>query len=272
MRSLEAIMRARLAVGPAPTVQRGGIVAPVGIREARARQLETVGHLRRLLTRPEGNAKVGKGHPTVSLALAPATGSGIANTCPAAVPSCIAACLGHSAGRMVMPAAGDAREWRTVLAATDPVAFLSIIAHEVGTAVGQHRRIGLRLNIASDVRWERVAPWILTMRGVAAYDYTKWPLHLRDGLDGSYRLTLSHAGAVNREACLSALDAGGNVAVVFATRRGEPLPPSWHGHRVIDGDLTDFRPGDPEGVVVGLRAKGGAIGAPIGTDEFVQPA
>ena len=52
---------------------------------------------------------------------------------------------------------------------------------------------------------------------------------------------------------------GLNVAVVFAVKRGRPLPETFWGRRVIDADLTDLRYLDPAGVVCGLRAKGGAI-------------
>jgi hypothetical protein len=50
------------------------------------------------------------------------------------------------------------------------------------------------------------------------------------------------------------LSAGGNVAAVFA---GE-LPETWHGFPVINGDESDWRPGDGTGVVVGLTPKGKA--------------
>jgi hypothetical protein len=49
--------------------------------------------------------------------------------------------------------------------------------------------------------------------------------------------------------------------VVFRTpsRRKGPLPVTWFDREVIDGDVHDFRFLDPQGVVVGLRAKGTAI-------------
>jgi len=40
------------------------------------------------------------------------------------------------------------------------------------------------------------------------------------------------------------------------TRRGEELPATYLGIRVVDGDKTDDRTTDPRGVIVGLRAKG----------------
>jgi hypothetical protein len=53
---------------------------------------------------------------------------------------------------------------------------------------------------------------------------------------------------------------GTNVAVVFDTVRGHALPATYAGVRVVDGDLSDSRWADEVGVIVGLRAKGAAIG------------
>jgi hypothetical protein len=68
----------------------------------------------------------------------------------------------------------------------------------------------------------------------------------------NYDLTFSRSED-NDDDCRRVLQAGGRVAVVF---RRPPLPASWQGHRVIDGDSSDFRFLDPRGVVVGLKAKG----------------
>jgi hypothetical protein len=74
---------------------------------------------------------------------------------------------------------------------------------------------------------------------------------------------IGHPAATNHHYILSVappraartvLDRGGNVAVVFRRH----LPAHWHGVPLIDGDDTDLRFLDPEGVVVDLRAKGSA--------------
>jgi hypothetical protein len=57
-----------------------------------------------------------------------------------------------------------------------------------------------------------------------------------------------------------------NVAVVFA---GNDLPTEWNGKPVIDGDTDDLRFLDPQGVIVGLRAKGKAK---YDTSGFVKHA
>ena len=43
-----------------------------------------------------------------------------------------------------------------------------------------------------------------------------------------------------------------NVAVIFDSK---DFPETWNGFPVINGDLTDYRPLDGEGVVVGLKYK-----------------
>jgi hypothetical protein len=49
------------------------------------------------------------------------------------------------------------------------------------------------------------------------------------------------------------------MAVVFHVKKGQALPKAWQGKTVIDGDEHDARYDDPQGVIVGLRAKGQAI-------------
>ena len=62
----------------------------------------------------------------------------------------------------------------------------------------------------------------------------------------------------NAAETLEAIKHGVNVAVVFSTKKGQPLPAEYLGRPVIDGDETDLRFLDPSGVIVGLRAKGRA--------------
>ena len=58
---------------------------------------------------------------------------------------------------------------------------------------------------------------------------------------------------------MEVLQAGGNVAVVFATKKNKELPDEWKGYKVIDGDKSDLRFLDDKNVIVGLRAKGDGI-------------
>jgi hypothetical protein len=129
-----------------------------------------------------------------------------------------------------------------------------------------HRRrtLVVRINGTSDLAWLA----LLMAREypeIQFYDYTKHARAWERTLP-NYHLTFSADGPHNFVECMRALEHGVNVAVVFHTRKGAPLPAMWHGYRVIDGDKHDLRFLDPKGVVVGLRAKGPAIGS---TSPFV---
>ena len=99
------------------------------------------------------------------------------------------------------------------------------------------------------------------------YDYTKirrdWGLCAYLG----YHLTFSFDGwdnAANLKLCREAIANGVNIAAAFNIKRGQSLPTTlesgWCGLAnvnlpIVDGDLTDYRPADPAGVIVGLRYK-----------------
>ena len=56
----------------------------------------------------------------------------------------------------------------------------------------------------------------------------------------------------NDKKCEMVLLMGGNVAVVFRDK----LPETWKGYEVVNGDESDLRFLDKQGVVVGLIEKG----------------
>ncbi len=246
-----------------------------------------------------GNPKVAKGEAhgvlTAIMHLAPERKSG-RNVCPHATAGCAAACL-NTAGRGGIGLDADglntiqaARIRRTRWFHRDRVAFLAQLVREVESHVRTARRHGLtpavRLNGTSDLPWERFPverdgetfPYIFAaFPDVVFYDYTKWPIRLRPLVAAipNYSLTFSLAdGAKSETEAAHALESGVNVAAVFATRKGQPLPPS---HMVggviapvIDGDATDLRFRDPrgsKGTIIGLRAKGDARGD---TSGFVR--
>ena len=67
----------------------------------------------------------------------------------------------------------------------------------------------------------------------------------------NYHLTFSRS-ETNGDQCKAILEAGGNVAVVFA----DHIPTHYMGRAVWDGDLSDLRHLDPAGVIIGLSPKG----------------
>jgi len=151
-----------------------------------------------------------------------------------------------------------ARALRVAFLYANPSAFVALACAELRDGVAKHGRVGCRLNTFSDIPWEKVCPWLLSIPGVVFYDYTKnWARRSSP----SYRLTYSASERTAESAIVARVGEGENVAVVFAVRRGCPLPATYLGCRVVDGDASDARHADPTGVIVGLRAKGRMVGS-----------
>lgn len=196
------------------------------------------------------------------------------NVCPLASAGCALACLSTS-GQSGMPDQQRAQAVRTAFLLSHPREAGLIIGAEIRAATRRHGRINLRLNVTSDLRWERIAPAMITAlaeSGVVLYDYTAWSPDQRSP-SPHYTLTYSakETSHTPDDYLVGILASGGNVAVPFTTRRGEALPATWHGYPVIDGDLSDERRLDPPGVVVGLRAKGHRW-KKDNTAGFIRPA
>lgn len=187
--------------------------------------------------------------------------SGPINVCPLASKGCAAACLRNS-GQSGMPQAQRAQAVRTAFLLAHPFEAGLIIGHELRLALRKHGRINLRLNTTSDIRWELVSPEMvraLADASVVMYDYTAWsPEDRRESEDYSLTYSAKETAHTSDEYLQDILSNGGNVAMPFTTRKGEALPATWQGFKVIDGDVSDERRNDPRGVVVGLRAKGHA--------------
>lgn len=163
--------------------------------------------------------------------------------------------------------------------------FMVALTLEIWTlakqAESKNMLCGVRLNATSDIPWERVPvqlPDGTTASNIMAlfpevsfYDYTKRAN--RKGIPPNYHLTFSLAESNDVDA-VRAFNAGFNVAAVFNVKRGAPLPESYSiggaPFTVIDGDESDYRPNDPAGVIVGLRAKGRAIGDKSGFVRVVE--
>jgi hypothetical protein len=221
------------------------------------------------------------------LYLAPANLSGY-EVCHGRTKGCTAACL-NSAGRggigatfdengaLLSPNAIQAcRIRRTVRFFEQRDAFMADLVRDVETLIRDAKSVdgvpAFRPNGTSDIDWQGV-PCVRNGRQFANlfdafpevmfWDYTKRRQQIAATFAGAlplnYRVTFSRAETMaNQLAAMTALKGGMNVAIVFSTKKGETLPAEWNGHRVIDGDVTDFRFTDPMGVVVGLRAKGKA--------------
>ncbi len=206
------------------------------------------------------------GYLTGILYLAPHTIAGPQSVCPFATNECKAACL-YSAGRGGFSSVQKARIAKTTFWRTSPDDFLAQLAIEIGALEKKARKLGLtaavRLNGTSDIRWEDTGI-IQQFPEIQFYDYTKYPPKLRATLPDNYNLTYSYTGLpLSSEWSAQWASRGVNTAVVF---RGG-LPARFLDRPVINGDESDLRFTDAQGVIVGLKAKGKAR---KGISSFIQ--
>lgn len=143
--------------------------------------------------------------------------------------------------------------------------FMARIVKEVQNTIKyalKHNLIPVfRLNGTSDLPWEKFR---VTVNGVEYrnimeafpqiqfYDYTK--VYGRK-VPANYHITFSRS-AHNEINVVKAIQASMNVAVVFDNTK--PMPETFLGKVVINGDTTDLRFLDQKNVIVGLKAKGPA--------------
>lgn len=203
--------------------------------------------------------------------------------CPGASPECFGHCLTHS-GQMIMPHAKQARIRKTRLLLDNPSEFGRLLHWDVDAHLRWCQRNGMlpsfRFNGTSDYHFE---DWVVPHLGINIHqyildvspgsminEYTKRFGVMKRWLSGAYLKNLYMTFSLHEKNELQAreiLRFGGNVAVVFRTKKHHPLPSSWWGHPVFDGDTDDLRWMDAararragldpsRGLVVGLRAKG----------------
>lgn len=209
------------------------------------------------------NGKVGV--QTYTLYLAPAKTSGY-NVCSHSTPECRLGCLATSGRVKVETASGkstiiDARIEKTKLFHENQSFFMDWLIAEIKAQKKISEAKGfvfsVRLNATSDIDWNQVYHNGLNIfqmfPDVQFYDYTKNASKFF-GKPENYYLTLSYTGR-NWHSCENVLKRGNNVAVVFDTPKNADLPEQFNGFEVVDGDVTDYRPKDGYGVIVGLRFK-----------------
>jgi len=221
------------------------------------------------LTAPDGNYKLNKARvATFGLSLAPHRDSGH-NVCPWSTKTCRAHCVSYS-GKGSLSGVSAGRIIRTRFLSDHPREAVALIIGELKRAQSRHGIVACRLNTFSDIRWEHVAPIMFEcLPCVTFYDYTKAPANLRQNLPPNYHLTRSATERDQGPADVIARAAGGTVALVVDIKRGRPLPATYNGRPVVDGDETDARWLDRPGSVVMLRAKGSMRGDSTG---FVHTA
>ena len=224
-------------------------------------QITKPGYLLGSSTKIEKSNHSGKGFLSTIMYFAPSDTSESINVCQYATPQCKALCLVSSSYHMNLNASVTARLQRTLYFAHAREEFKGMLYKEIKKHIARAKKQDLipvvRLNGTSDLPWERIFPdMFLEFSNVIFYDYTKAPITKRQNLPKNYYLLRSHSEVNHGE--LTAMVQGGNVAVVFDTKKGKALPKTWQGIKVFDGDDTDLRFLDPSNVIVGLRAKGKA--------------
>lgn len=213
-----------------------------------------------LLSDGETNAKTKKNNvKTFILYLAPANESGVTNVCPFASEGCKSGCL-NKAGRGKFSNVQLSRINRTKFWAADRQLFYTKLGNELLMIAATYKKAAVRLNGTSDIdhldllkRYTGIDFLAKKYKNVKFYDYTKNINMIKKYVGTNYHLTFSKSEC-NDKQVQQALELGANVAAVFSHN----LPETYLGYKVINGDLTDYRPEDGKGVIVGLIAKGPA--------------
>mgnify|MGYP003679581989 FL=1 len=205
---------------------------------------------------------------TAVVYLAPASMSGV-NLCPWSSAGCRAACL-RNHGRMAMGLQTRAQLYKSWWFLLFPVHFLGRLSKEIESLERRAEKKGyvpaVRLNGTSDIPWEKTGIYDVH-DGVQFYDYTKAPLKRRT-VSINYHLTYSVSD--NKGSLANGqkyVENGHNAAIVVGDTEhtangGKDAAArvledgSFYGLPVLDGDATDYRPGDRKGALVVLSAKG----------------
>ena len=225
-----------------------------------------------------GNPKtlkgMAQGYMTYILHLAPADLSG-KEVCPKRTVGCTESCL-NLAGRGGMFKRGEntnviqqARIRKTKLFFANRDAFMADLVADIKLAIKQSEKAGLipaiRLNGTSDLSFEKYGftdagvfykNIMARFPNVQFYDYTK-VLGRKIKDISNYSLTFSAADGNDADVA-RAIEQGYNIATVFGIKKTLPMPETFMGLPVFNGDESDLRFLDPKGVVVGLYAKGKA--------------
>jgi hypothetical protein len=197
--------------------------------------------------------------------------------------ACADLCVLWFAGRTVTASVRNAAIERTKMFFADRPAFVRQLCAELTLASVKANSAGtqllVRLNTASDIVWERVAPEVVEHIGALGcqmYDYTKARYSQRADVPSHYHLSHSIHEKTTLEDIEQAIDNGRNVVAVieskyrangrtkafgfvpdyidFMSKDGKRSRPVW----CVDGDQHDARvPAvDGRGKCVVLRAKG----------------
>jgi len=181
--------------------------------------------------------------------------------CLRATKACRFACVGSQTGQGALPSSKIARIGRTLAMLADLQRFNALLDYEIESERLRASVFGyllaFRFNVASD-HWEMARKTAIRNPMVNFYDYSAIVEAVTMARD--VRRVYSRKNGIKSDLTARAMVRDGyGVSVVFDVKKGEPLPKTWEGAPVIDGDKHDlwFLQAPKEGpFVVGLRVKG----------------
>jgi len=222
----------------------------------------------KLLDTTGGNTKIAKTQAlTNGIRLAQLSLHPDNELCPGSkAAQCIDDCLLYSGLAAVYDSVNKARARKTEFFKTDEAGFLEQLRRELHNFLKLCAKLGLtpwvRLNVLSDVAWEKYGiPEEFPELNL--YDYTKRAARLLK-TPPNYHLMFSYSGAAKyHNQVLKAFETGVPIAAVF---RG-PMPETFLGREVVNGDRSDLLNLSQPGRIIGLKAKGPAL-VPSETNKF----
>jgi|TARA_R100000482_G_scaffold124639_2_gene78213 hypothetical protein len=222
----------------------------------------------KLLDTTGGNTKIAKTQAlTAGIRLAQLSLHPDNELCPGSkAAQCIDDCLLYSGLAAVYDSVNEARARKTEFFKTDQSGFLEQLRRELHNFAKLCSKLGLtpwvRLNVLSDVAFEKYGiPQEFPELNL--YDYTKRAARLLK-TPPNYHLMFSYSGAAKyHNQVLKAFETGVPIAAVF---RG-PMPETFLGREVVNGDKSDLLNLSQPGKIIGLKAKGPAL-VPSETNKF----
>ena len=184
------------------------------------------------------------------------------NVCPWAdgcVETCIASTGHYGMGQSI------ARAWVRVLWHTRRDLFVALLTRELSALNVKARkspgRVAVRLNVTSDIRWERHID-MASYDALTFYDYTKAAPAARSAIAPNYDLTFSVTRRWSVDDMRAAAADGRRLAVIVPDHAAADAP-TIAGIPAVNGDHSDERFADAAGVAVLLRVKRPTNRAPI---------
>ena len=219
-------------------------------------------------TTGNGNSKIAKTQALTSgIRLAQLSLHPDNELCPGSkAAECIDDCLLYSGLAKVYDSVNEARARKTEFFKTDESGFLEQLRRELHNFLKLCAKLGLipwvRLNVLSDVAWEKYGiPEEFPK--INFYDYTKRAARLLK-TPPNYSLMFSYSGAAKyHNQVKKAFETSVPIAVVFRC----PMPETFLGRDVVNGDQSDLFNLSQPGKIIGLKAKGPAL-VPSETNKF----